>query len=188
MNDGTNQATARDPAPTDQSACPTGDCRLTLEIFILNNMIMRLGDKLVGHLGLTSSRWLLLGALSRYEEPPTMSALSSDALLSLQNVSRMVAALEEDGLVQRVTRPGQGRATYVEFTEKGREAHRETKRIGAAFAEKFHANLSGAQLDALQAGMQQLFANLTEIDDNPQAILQRAESIDLDPSTEHPAR
>jgi DNA-binding MarR family transcriptional regulator len=100
----------------------------------------------------------------------------------------MVAALEEDGLVQRVTKPGQGRATFVEFTEAGREAHAQTKRIGAAFAEKFHANLSDEELDALQAGMQRLFANLTEIHEDPGAILQRAESIELDPTTEQPAR
>jgi len=78
-----------DPLST-ESICPSGDCRLTLEIFVLNNMIMRLGDKLVGHLGLTSSRWLLISALRRFEEPPTISELSADALLSLQNVSRKI--------------------------------------------------------------------------------------------------
>ena len=181
----TNESTSTPIEPTaDESCCPSGDCRLTLEIFTLNNMIMRMGDKLVGHLGLTSSRWLLLGALSRYEEPPTISLLSTDALLSLQNVSRMVAAMEEDGLVRRSTKIGQGRATFVEFTDAGREAVAKTKRIGAAFAEKFHEGLSEEELDTMQSGMQRLFSNLAAMQDDPGAILERTGTIAGEQSTE----
>lgn len=175
-----------DPPEIDAS-CPSGDCRLTLEIFVLNNMIMRLGDKLVGHLGLTSSRWLLLGALSHYDEPPTISVLSTDALLSLQNVSRMVAAMEADGLVRRITRPGHGRATFVEFTDEGARVVAETKRIGAAFAEQFHEGLSDKEMDAIETGIQKLFANLARMEQDPQPIIERAKDIEITPATETPA-
>jgi len=157
--------------------CPSGDCRLTLEIFILNNMIMRLGDKLVGHLGLTSSRWLLISALSRFEDPPTISELSKDALLSLQNVSRMVAAMEADGFVERITRPGHGRATFVKLTALGDHVVEQTMRIGGAFSEQFHMGLSEQELDAMQGSIQKLFANLSRMEQGPGAILDRAKEI-----------
>jgi len=140
-------------------------------------MIMRLGDKLVGHLGLTSSRWLLISALSRFDEPPTISELSKDALLSLQNVSRMVAAMEADGLVERITRPGHGRATFVKLTATGEHAVEQTMRIGSAFSEQFHNGLSEQDIDTMQAGIQQLFANLSRMEQDPGSILARADEI-----------
>lgn len=97
--------------------CP--EAPLAKELFTIHNLIMRLGDRLVADLGVTGSRWLLLGAIAEYDEPPTLSQLSDDAMLSVQNVSRMIAAMEADGLVRRSTREGDGRRTYVRLTARG---------------------------------------------------------------------
>lgn len=103
-------------------------CPLARELFILHNQMMRIGDRLVADLGITASRWLLLGALGECggkecnevpEEGVTITELSQNALLSVQNVSRMVAALEADGLLERTTIPGRGRSTFVRLTKKG---------------------------------------------------------------------
>ncbi len=130
------------------------------ELFIIHNLMMRLGDRLVGEFGLTGSRWLLIGALDRYDEPPTLTDLSQDALLSLQNVSRMVSALEADGIVERFSKPGGGRRIYVRLTPHGEEIKAATHDRGALFASRLLAGLSPDELNRAQDLVDRLMTNL----------------------------
>jgi len=129
-------------------------------LFIIHNLMMRLGDRLVGEFGLTGSRWLLIGALDRYDEPPTLTDLSQDALLSLQNVSRMVSALEADGIVERFSKPGGGRRIYVRLTPKGEDIKVSTHDRGALFASRLLAGLTPEDLDRAQDLVDRLMTNL----------------------------
>jgi len=129
------------PSPKPCSADPVRweDAPLTREVFVLHNLMMRVADRLIVDLGLTGSRWLLLGALEGYSEAPSLTELTSDGLLTLQNVSRMVAAMEQDGLVERFQKPGGGRTVYVRITPKGERIREEAcsrgKRFSAALLE-----------------------------------------------------
>lgn len=136
------------------------DCALAQRMFIIHNMMMRIGDRLVAPLGLTSSRWLLLGAVANRPEPPMLSDLSGDALLSLQNVSRMVACMEEDGLLERFTKPGMGRATFVRVTDRGHEIHARTKVQGQRFAEAFLMSMNPSDIDRMESDLDRLIGNL----------------------------
>lgn len=129
-------------------------------MFIIHNMMMRIGDRLVAPLGLTSSRWLMLGAVANRAEPPTLSDLSSDALLSVQNVSRMVASMEEDGLFERFTKPGMGRATYIRLTARGRSVHEQAREQGSRFGSAFLAGLPVERIEELERDLDQLISNL----------------------------
>ena len=133
---------------------------LAREMFVINNLMNRCGDRLVGDLGLTSSRWKLLGAVERFEEPPTLSDLSGDALLSVQNVSRMVAALEGDGLVERFTRPGMGRAVFVRATERGRVALETAIARATRFTARFLAGFGEGDVARLQDALDRMIDNL----------------------------
>jgi DNA-binding MarR family transcriptional regulator len=93
-----------------------------------------------------------------------LSDLSEDALLSLQNVSRMVACMEEDGLVERFTRPGQGRATFVRLTERGRVVHEQTKEQARRFACAFLAGLGEADVEWMESGLERLIGNLERLE------------------------
>lgn len=137
---------------------------LAQRLFIIHNMMMRIGDRLVAHLGLTSSRWLLLGAVANRPEPPMLSELSNDALLSLQNVSRMVACMEEDGLVERFTRPGMGRATFVRLTGRGRAIHDQAREAAKRFSQTFLAGLAPAEVDRLEGDLDRLIGNLERLE------------------------
>ena len=53
-----------------------------------------------------------------------MSDLASDMHLSQSALSRAVARLERDGLVERSMCPDDRRAMFVRLTEKGRRLHR----------------------------------------------------------------
>ncbi|MGP1310569.1 MAG: MarR family winged helix-turn-helix transcriptional regulator [Phycisphaerales bacterium] len=144
--------------------CPdcVHDLPLIIRFFIIHNTTMRIGDRLTAPLGLTSSRWLMLCAINRRaDEPPRISDLSADAMLSAQNVSRMVASLEEEGLVERFTVAGAGRATYVRLTERGREVIDACDRLGERFDEWFLARLHDADVDLLKKKLDILIENLS---------------------------
>lgn len=116
----------KDASPTPDSSClleEWEDAPLCREIFTLNNLMMRTAERFVADLGLTSSRWLLLGAISDHEEKgefPTITDLSEHALLSVQNVSRMLGPVEGLGFVERFRVPGEGRTVRVRLTDEGR--------------------------------------------------------------------
>lgn len=137
---------------------------LVQEIFTLNNLMIRMGDRLVTEHGLTGTRWMMLGALKDYEQPPTLTELSNDALLSVQNVSRMVASMEEEGLVERFTQPGKGRSVFVRLTEKARAIEECTQRAGDCFVSRFLDGFSDEERASLQGMIDRLIVNLARFE------------------------
>ncbi len=126
---------------------------------------MRIGDRLVSPLGLTSSRWLLLGALEKYEQPPSLSDLSQDGLLTLQNVSRMVAAMEQEGLVERFSSPGHGRSVFVRITERGCNLLEQAEEAARRFAAGFLAGMKDKQVSESERILETLICNLESFED-----------------------
>lgn len=96
----------------------TPQCELMRAVYIFCHMMMRVVDRVVEPEGLTGSRWHLLIVVRDSGEPLTITQLSERLFLSSQNVSRMVASLEADGLVTRDT-SGPGRTVRVALTEHG---------------------------------------------------------------------
>lgn len=126
----------------------------------MNNLMMKIADRYVADLGLTGSRWLLLGALEAYEQPPSLSELSSDILLSVQNVSRMVASMEHDGLVQRFSKPGGGRSVYVRLTDLGERTREQACDRGKHFSDAVLAGLADHEVALAERLIHRLIDNL----------------------------
>ena len=137
---------------------------LVQEIFTLNNLMIRMGDRLVAQHGVTGTRWMMLGALKDYNEPPTLTELSNDALLSVQNVSRMVSSMEEEGLVERFTQPGKGRSVFVRLTEKAKQIDESTECAGQAFVSRFLDGFSDEERQVLQGMVDRLIVNLARFE------------------------
>ena len=95
-------------------------CEMMRAVYILCHMMMRVMDRAVQPQGLTGSRWHLLIVIRDTGEPLTITQLSECLFLSPQNVSRMIASLEEDGLVTRDA-SGPGRTVRVALTPLGVE-------------------------------------------------------------------
>ena len=133
---------------------------LARELFVINNLMTRCGDRLVADLGLTAARWKMLGAIDHFEEPPTLSDLSGDALLSVQNVSRMVAAMEADGLVERFTRSGMGRAVFVRATDEGRRVLDDAFDRATRFVAHFLDGFDAPEIGVLQNALDRMIDNL----------------------------
>ena len=136
------------------------DAPLVQELFTLNNLLLRVGDRVIARHGLTRVRWMLIAAVQQYDEPPTVSELSNDALLTVQNVSRMVRAMEDEGWVERFRVKGRGRSVFVRLTEKAERlcesAHAECGALMAGFLE----GVSDEDVDGVRRTLDVLIGNL----------------------------
>jgi DNA-binding MarR family transcriptional regulator len=68
--------------------------------------------------GMTYARMRLLGAL-HCKGPQIMSSISDELGVTRRNVTALVDALENEGLVRRKPHPTDRRATVIEMTKKG---------------------------------------------------------------------
>ena len=92
--------------------------RLVEEFAAFGPAYMRWVKSCLGEGGTTYARMRLLGAL-RCRGPQIMSGLSGELGVTPRNVTALVDALEEDGLVRRKPHPTDRRATVIEMTGKG---------------------------------------------------------------------
>ncbi|MDQ4126615.1 MAG: MarR family transcriptional regulator [Actinomycetota bacterium] len=89
--------------------------------------------------GMTYARMRLLGAL-HCNGPQIMTSISDELGVTRRNVTTLVDALEEEGLVRREPHPTDRRATVIEMTEQGaRTMDRMYDEHRAEVAGLFHA-------------------------------------------------
>lgn len=139
--------------------CDRYESPVIRKLFQLHHMMMRVGDRMSAAHGLTSSRWMLLCALGRSDEARTVAEISEEILLSPQNISRMVASMEEDGLVERYTVRGSGRSAFVGLTEAGWRAYAVTRELADQFLEPFLEGFSEGQVQRLDRDLGALIEN-----------------------------
>jgi len=167
---------------------PSAEPPLVPLLFRLHHIMMRVGDRLTRAHGLSSSRWMLLCVLGRRDEPVTIGEVSDDLLLSTQNVSRMAAVLESEGLLERSTRPGGGRTTYLVLTERGRGARALLDELGGAFVERMLEGIDTDRIERLEHDLARMIENVssyeTELIDRAHPSAHPAEP-NAEPSTEH---
>ena len=122
--------------------------RLVEEFAAFGPAYMRWVKSRLGEGGTTYARMRLLGVL-RCRGPQIMSGLSGELGVTPRNVTALVDALEEDGLVRRKPHPTDRRATVIEMTGKG-ESTCESTLVGhsEAVAELFD-DLSEEELQEL---------------------------------------
>lgn len=139
---------------------PDTSAGLIQRLFRLHHLMMRVGDRLTSPIGVTSSRWMVLCVLGKAEGPMTVAEIADELLQSAQNVSRMVASMEREGLVQRHTRAGAGRSVFVELTDAGRKADEATRVLGERFGERFTRDVEGDRVSAMNADLDHLIDNV----------------------------
>jgi DNA-binding MarR family transcriptional regulator len=95
---------------------------LILETFRLNGCLLEAGDELVRHLGLTSARWQVLGAVEASPVPLPVANIARNMGLSRQAVQRLANEMEKDGLARFEPNPHHERAKLVVMTDRGKAA------------------------------------------------------------------
>ena len=137
---------------------PTGDAvtNLMLDLFRLNNLILRSGDRLVSELGLTSARWEMLGAIAYADRPQPVAWLARDMGANRQNVQRIINDLQKAGLVAFEPNPHHRRAQLVVLTDKGRQAFDAAMRLQAPWVNRLSEGLSVKDVETTHRVMRAL--------------------------------
>lgn len=95
--------------------------RLFFSLFQVANTLHTKGTQAVEECGVTTQQWSVLGALSRPQviEGMSIGDLSRFLLVSRQNLTGLLARLERDGLIERVTSEDDRRSRKVKLSARG---------------------------------------------------------------------
>jgi DNA-binding MarR family transcriptional regulator len=131
---------------------------LVLETFRLNGRLLVAGDRLAKPLGLTSSRWQVLGAIE--EKPLSVAQIARKMGLARQNVQRLADALHQEAIVGYNPNPDHQRAKLVWLTDKGRRAMKKLNRSQELWAERIASGTTAADIQPVLDLMKKLRARL----------------------------
>ncbi|CAN5397850.1 MarR family winged helix-turn-helix transcriptional regulator [soil metagenome] len=88
-----------------------------------------------------------------------MRELTERVVLSRTRVSRLVDEMARAGMVEKLSDPADGRATFAVVTDRGRTALREVAPVYLrGIQEHFVRHLRPAELEAIRVGLQQVLA------------------------------
>lgn len=93
---------------------------VVLEVFRVNGLLLEAGDGLARPVGLTSSRWQVLGVVDH--GPASVAQVARVMGLSRQSVQRTADLLAGDGLIEYVQNPHHRRAKLMKMTPEGKKA------------------------------------------------------------------
>lgn len=130
--------------------------------------VIQLANLLTRHLGpvfekskVTPQQWAVLSALSAEDAPTTLVALSRRLGVTKQNMTGMIARLEQLGLAERNDDPQDLRSSRVQLTRKGRGV---IDKVRPAYeqwiADLGESTLSDRELQALTRNIERLIEAL----------------------------
>jgi len=124
----------------------------TILPYLMNCLTFRMNQLLNQDLrkhGLTIANWRLLAVLDA-NETASINELVSYAMIEQSTVSRLIARMEEDDLVNRDRIDEDGRVRSISMTEVGRRKYQTVQEITLAHAERALIGLSQAEKDTLE--------------------------------------
>lgn len=97
-----------------------GERDLVTGVIQLANLLSRRLGPLFGKFKVTPQQWAVLSALAAEDAPTTLVALSRRLGVTKQNMTGMIARLEQLGLAERNDDPQDLRSSRVALTRRGR--------------------------------------------------------------------
>jgi len=133
-----------------------------LALFRASSGLIAGGDRLVAQLGLTSSRWQVLGTIVAAQRPQPVAWLARDMGANRQNVQRVVNDLVREGFVAMSPNPHHRRASLVVLTEKGREAFNQAMALATPWMNRLTSSIKVEDIEAMQRVLASLRARLED--------------------------
>ena len=90
------------------------------------------------------------------EDGSRLTDLAEQAQVTKQTASLLVAALEREGLVERVPDPADGRARLIRFTQKGKAASRRAREVVMDVEQKWNDHLGPELATCLRQALTKL--------------------------------
>jgi DNA-binding MarR family transcriptional regulator len=111
--------------------------------------------------GITLARAAVVVLVDR-QGASTQRALSRALRVTPRNITGLVDALEEEGLVVRAPHPSDRRATLVTLTKRGSALARALRRDQDGFASRLFADVDAAEVDAFTRVLDHVLARIEE--------------------------
>lgn len=119
---------------------------IVFEVFRLYAGLMKAGDVMAKPIGLTSSRWQVLGSLPHNKA--SVSEIARYMGLQRQSVQRTIDVLRRDGLVEFVDNPSHRRAKLAVLTASGRSKIREINKMRDEWIRRSIVGISAAEMES----------------------------------------
>lgn len=134
--------------------------RFSLAISEIDRCWHKLAAQEMAKYGLNSPHAVYLNALRQHENGITAAALGELCCKNKADVSRMIAILEEKGLVEKISVGGNGYRALLKLTEEGKAAARHVQERAALAVELAGAGLSQEDREIFYRALSQITANL----------------------------
>jgi DNA-binding MarR family transcriptional regulator len=133
------------------------DRDLVTGVFQLANLLTRRLGPILEKSNITPQQWSVLLALT---EPMTLVALARRLMVSKQNMTGMVARLEQLGLIDRSGDPNDLRSSRVQLTRRGRTLIDKMRPVYDEWVRQIGADISERDLAAAERAISELIERL----------------------------
>lgn len=139
---------------------PTPERDLVTGVIQLANLLMRHLAPVFEKANVTPQQWAILAAVAAAEEPLTLAGLARTMLVSKQNMTGMVARLEELGLIERQADPNDLRSSRLVLTRRGRSVVEKLRPVYDAWQRDLGSDIAERDLAALTRAVDRLIERL----------------------------
>jgi MarR family 2-MHQ and catechol resistance regulon transcriptional repressor len=135
---------------------------LIVGVIQLANLFLRRLAPIFEKANVTPQQWAIVSALSESEEPLSLAGLGRKMLVSKQNMTGMVARLEQLGLAERYDDPNDLRSSRVQLTRRGRSVVEKFRPAYEEWRSQLGADLSEREMAALTRTVDRLIGELEQ--------------------------
>ena len=139
---------------------PAPDRDLVSGVIQLSNLLMRHLAPVFEKARVTPQQWAILTALAGSAQPMTLAGLARAMLVSKQNMTGMVARLEEQELVERQADRDDLRSSLLLLTRRGRATVEKLRPAYEAWQRELGSDVAERDLATLTRTVDRLIARL----------------------------
>ena len=146
-----------------------GGHKLGLTCYEISRDWRNLLDKRLRHLGLSSSRWIVIFALADLDRPVSQKELADTIGVEGPSVVHILDHLQKEGWVRRRVSPKDRRVKLVELEERARQELPNLKAVCLSLEEEVLGGLDQAELDRCHQTLLQVRAQIGRLSGRDEA-------------------
>ena len=143
---------------TPNNAAAESVTRAILAVFRASGTLLAWGDRFAAPVGLTSSRWQMLGAIALAGEPLTAPRIASAMGVSRQGAQKQLDLLVSEGRIERLPNPGNARSPLYRLTRSGEGVYARIDQLWSARVQALAERLGPEDTAATRRFLSRLMA------------------------------
>jgi DNA-binding MarR family transcriptional regulator len=141
---------------------PDAERDLVSGVIQLANLLTRRLGPIFERARVTPQQWSILSMLADSETPMTLAAIARAMMVSKQNMTGMIARLEQLGLTERHDDPKDLRSSRVQLTSRGRSLVDKFRPAYQEWRSRLGRELGKSKMTALTRTVDRLIAELEQ--------------------------